>query len=131
MPGGGKRPGEDMENALKRECYEECGCNIEIVSGIGEIVEYRDMISQKHETHGFIVRVVGAKKEPVFTEYERNSEYKLSWVDLDEAIKLVADSKPLGKFDLEDFDGVYFARFIVKRELIYLEKAKELLDARK
>lgn len=128
LPGGGKRPGEDMENALKRECYEECGCNIEVVKYIGKILEYRDRIALKHETHGFLAKVVGEKKEPIFTQDERNSEYKLLWVDLDTAIGLMTNAKSSGSTDILDHDSAYFAKFIIKRELLYLMEAKNLLN---
>ncbi|MDP2812546.1 MAG: NUDIX domain-containing protein, partial [bacterium] len=93
LPGGGKEPSEDLIEALKRECYEECGCNIEVTGEIGQILEYRDRIALKHETYGFLAKVVGEKKEPLFVQDERNSNYKLLWLDLDKAIELVANSK--------------------------------------
>ena len=131
LPGGGKRPGEDMIDALKRECYEECGCNIEVIGEIGYILEYRDRIALKHETHGFLAKAIGEKKEPIFTQNERNSEYKLLWVDLDKAIELVVNSKPLGSMDTLDHDSAYFAKFIIKRESLYLMEAKNLLNGSK
>lgn len=129
LPGGGKKPGESLELALKRECLEECGCDIEITGEIGSIVEYRDRNSQKQETFCFLAKVVGNKKEPSLTADEKKSEYSLLWVDLDHAIDLVTKGVLRGKIDLEDQDSIYFARFIVKRESIYLIKTKELLNA--
>ncbi len=128
LPGGGKKSNESLEDALKRECLEECGCNIEIIREIGQIIEYKDRISQKHETFCFLAKVVGKKGEQSLEEDEKNSEYKLLWVDLDKAIELMTNTKPQGGINLDDGDSVYFAQFIVKRELIYLMKAKELLN---
>ncbi|MCC6711101.1 MAG: NUDIX domain-containing protein, partial [Candidatus Pacebacteria bacterium] len=43
LPGGGINPGENKLTALKRECLEEIGCEIEITAELGKIIEYRKM----------------------------------------------------------------------------------------
>lgn len=130
LPGGGQDEGETLEQALRRECQEEIGCAIEIGQKIGQILEYRDTFSLKHITHCFICKVVGEKQEPQFTVEENQSNYQIKWVDLKEAINLVKNSELKTDGDEKDHDGPYAARFIMKRELIYLEKAKEILDAK-
>lgn len=51
LPGGGIEVGESQQTALKRECLEEIGCNIEILDEIGTIVEYRKMFQIKQILH--------------------------------------------------------------------------------
>lgn len=130
LPGGGQDDGETLEQALRRECQEEIGCDIEIGAEIGKILEYRDKFNMKHETYCYICKVKGKKQEPLFTPEENRSNYEVKWVDLDEAIDLVKNAKLEGEKDEENHDGTYASSFIMKRELIYLQKAKEILDAK-
>ncbi len=41
LPGGGIEKGEDPESAMRRECLEEIGCNVEVTGELGTILEYR------------------------------------------------------------------------------------------
>lgn len=45
LPGGGQRPGEPLPDALKRECREELGVDVEV----GAIALVRDYIGSNHE----------------------------------------------------------------------------------
>lgn len=47
LPGGGINATEEIVDALKRELLEEIGCQAEIISEIGSIVEYRDFEKRK------------------------------------------------------------------------------------
>ncbi|OGY93675.1 MAG: hypothetical protein A2406_03850 [Candidatus Komeilibacteria bacterium RIFOXYC1_FULL_37_11] len=131
LPGGGQEENETPEEALRRECQEEIACDIEITSELGRIIEYRDRFEMKQEAYGYICQVKGEKGVPLFTPEENQDNYSLEWVDFDQAIALVKFPKLAGQHDDQAPDGTYAAKFIIKRETIYLEEAKKLLDAKK
>lgn len=45
LPGGGQRPGETLHEALRRECREEIGAEVEI----GPLVAVREYLGSRHE----------------------------------------------------------------------------------
>lgn len=45
LPGGGQEWGEDAVTALRRECCEEIGCDVEV----GELLGVRDYVAQNHQ----------------------------------------------------------------------------------
>ena len=47
LPGGGIEDTEDKMIALKRECKEEIGCDVEVIGEVGTIVEYRKICTLK------------------------------------------------------------------------------------
>jgi len=117
LPGGGIENSEAIEDALKRECLEEIGCNVVVKGEVGRIVEYRNHIGVEQESLCYIAEVVGEKGEPKLEADEKEDGLKPVWVDFDEVMKLVENSEP------NSYDGP----FIVIRDLIFLKKAKELI----
>ena len=62
LPGGGLEGDESIREALKRECLEEIGCNIETFGELGEIIEYRDKYSLKQCSYCYLANVIGKKE---------------------------------------------------------------------
>jgi len=118
LPGGGLEGGECIEEALKRECLEEIGCNIEVFGEIGEIIEYRDKWSLKQHSYCYLANVVGDKNEPDFTQKEIDNGFKIKWMPLLEAIELLKNDKPTG----------YEGRFIQIRDSLFFKEALNFLD---
>lgn len=120
LPGGGADKDENIEEALKRECLEETGCNVEIDKEIGEVVEYRNKWKQTQKSSCFVAHVVGDKGQPNFEKSEIAEGFELMWVGFDQALNLVKNSQPE--------DNPYDAKFIVKRDRAILEAAQKLIN---
>ena len=87
--GGGVEPGEDLENALRRELQEELGATVEIVAKIGTVSDYYNLIHRHNVNHYYLCRVT-AWGAPQLTEAERDvfhlSTLKMTY---DEAAELL------------------------------------------
>ena len=114
LPGGGIEKDENIEEALRRECREEIGCEIKITGDIGKTIEYRKKFKLKQESFCYSADVVGEKGEPSFTEREKELDFSILWVSMDEAIKVLEKDQP------DDYQG----KFILKRELAFLREVQ-------
>lgn len=113
LPGGGIEKGEDIPEALKRKMIEEIGCDIEVTGEIGQIDEYRSKFELLQINYCFMAKVKGDKKPPAFVENEIKDGFRIMWVDIDDAIKLLENDAT------EDYAG----KFIVMRDTIFLKEA--------
>lgn len=116
LPGGGVEPGEDFQTALKRECQEELGCNVEIYGEVGQIIEYRKIFHIKQISPCYLARVIGEKGQPSFTKEEAEEGFQTQWLPLEKAIILLSLDRPLN-----DEGRLY----IVPRDKTFLEMAIE------
>jgi len=114
LVGGEIEKGETVQGALKRECLEELGCNIEVLGEVGQIIEYRKMSSLKKISYCYLAKVIGLKSNVSFTQEELDSGIQSLWLPIDEAIKVLAIDKPT------DLEGSY----IIAREKAFLEAVK-------
>ena len=83
LPGGGIEEGETAEAAFIRECKEEIGCDVEILSKVGVAVQYRAKDGRRFETHFYIAKVVGEKGLPTTTQEDELS-IVTRWMSEDE-----------------------------------------------
>ncbi|HEY8892141.1 MAG TPA: NUDIX domain-containing protein [Clostridium sp.] len=118
LPGGGIEKGESIIEALNREVMEEVGAKIDIISEIGTIIEYRDKFNQLQISYCYLAKVNGIVDSPSYTNEELAAGFKLKWMDFEDAITTIENDKP----------NDYVGRFIQKRDLAFLKKAKEIFE---
>ena len=92
LPGGGLDSGEDPVTALRRECQEEIGCDVEVIKEIGVITEYRKMFNLKQISYCYLANVKGEKRPPKFTEKETTQGFAPTWLSYEDAQRAVAGS---------------------------------------
>lgn len=118
LPGGGL-DGQDKITGLKRECLEEIGCDVDVVSEIGIVVECRKFFNQKQISYCYLAKVKGKKGEPSFTEEELQYGFEQLWLSFEEVKKLVAQ-----KSDRTSFEG---GAYIIPRDSAILAEASSLV----
>ncbi|RJQ26958.1 NUDIX domain-containing protein [Candidatus Parcubacteria bacterium] len=118
LPGGGVEENEELYEALKREVFEETGCDINLrSSSVGATIEYRDDFQQLQISYCYLADVVGIPNTASFTEREIADGFQLRWMSVEEAIDTLNNDHP----------NNYLGKFIRQRDLEFLQKAKELL----
>jgi 8-oxo-dGTP pyrophosphatase MutT (NUDIX family) len=113
LPGGGIEENETIEEALKRACLEEIGCNVEVVGELGFTLEYRKKYNLSQISHCYIAKLVGKKGTPKLEKDEIEEGFETTWFSLNEALEMVKNSKPT----------IYEGPYMVTRDTLLLEAA--------
>ena len=116
-PGGGIKDGEDHIKALEREIEEEVGYKCKVISFLGEVDDYYNLIQRHNHNYYYLVRR-GEKVKQHLEEDEKIRINKIIWVSIDEAIALY-----------KDMQNVLVGRLVKQRELPILELTKTSLQS--
>lgn len=118
LPGGGIEDDEDRETALKRECREEIGCDIEIIEEVGSVIEYREIFHIRQTSYCYLAKVSGQKGTSSYTDDELKKGFTQVWLSFEEALERISQNNATSP---EGSD------YIVPRDTAILEAAGELL----
>ena len=115
--GGGVEDGEELEVAVKRELLEELGAEVEIITKIGTVSDYYNLIHRHNINNYYLCRVISLG-ETNLTEDEAN-RFHLSTLVLpyDEAMA-----------EYERCMCTPLGRLIGNREMPILKRAKEIIE---
>lgn len=116
-PGGGVDEGESFAEAFARECKEELGADVDILSSLGEVEDGYNLIKRKNINRFFLAKV-RSLGEPHFASKGDTLIQKTEWLPLDEAIQKMSAQ-----------DDHLVAGLVKRRELPILEEVKRLRDA--
>ena len=124
FPGGGIKEGEDMSAALIREVKEEVGLivKLETITEFGSVLRRQKSDHTKNtifEQENFYFKCECEENVVLqnLDDYEKEAEFTLKYVDIDEAIKVNSEYKS------KDF----FNEIMIQREKRVLEMIKESL----
>lgn len=117
LPGGGIDENESLSDALNREVKEETGCDVDVDSLIGMVIEKRDQWKLFQVSHCFKT-ILTSNGEQNLTDEEKETGFSLHWANnVEEAIKLIKSGKS------HRYDDIY----IKNRDSAILEELKATL----
>lgn len=112
LPGGGVDQGETVHDALIREVREEVGCEMQLGSEIGVVLEFRNKYKLVHLSYCYTATVLGEIGTPTLEAAEVAEGLETLWLPAEEALtKIVADTP-----------STYESHFILPRERAFLEE---------
>ena len=114
--GGGVEPGEDFQDAIRRELREELGAEVTVLREIGLVSDYYNLIHRHNLNHYYLCRALSFH-ERALTEQEVHdyhlSTMKLSYEEALQEYERCRDSR--------------LGRLIAQREMPVLREAERLL----
>lgn len=119
LPGGGVDKNEDFKEAFIRECEEELGAKVEVISYLGDIVEYKSQENFKQISKVYVAKVVEKLESNNLTQKEIDEDTQIVYSDINNGLELVKNS--LNELVDSKYDNVYRSQFMVYRDIKILE----------
>lgn len=116
IPGGGVEEGETLDEAIKRECLEESGCEIDDIKVLGKTFESRERKGGVQETFCFTAKLLGTKGIPTTTQ-EDEVGMEVFWHPLNFALEKLKQQQTMLT------PQNYNAHFNVAVHIMFLEEA--------
>ena len=116
--GGGIDENESPQDAFLRECEEELGKNVEIISIIGVIEEHKTQENFKQLSFVFEAKTISDSVQNL-TEQEKEEGAKVVWLKKPDALDKL--KKCLNNLHGSKYDSIYRTKFIVLRDIKILE----------
>ena len=105
--------------AFIRECREEIGCEVEILSNLGVITEYKSKENFKQVSFIYCAKKAGPFEGLDLTNQEKDEGGKIMWLPKLEALNKMKDC--LNNIKASEYDSVYRTKFMVLRDIKILE----------
>ena len=115
--GGGVEPDEDTREAVVREALEELGAEVEVITKIGVVSDYYNLIHRHNINNYYLCRVVSLGERSL-TDAEKN-DFHLS-------VARVTYAEAVAEYELRLETPL--GRLVGQRELPILKRAKEIID---
>lgn len=117
--GGGVDEGEDLEDSLKRETLEESGCEIDILSYLGYVEEYRSQKNFFQKSHIYVCKVTNDTHHLHLTQKEQDEGSELCWIKPQEALEIM--EKSFSNLRASKYSDLYSTKIIVARDSAILK----------
>ncbi|MCH5325112.1 MAG: NUDIX domain-containing protein [Eubacterium sp.] len=122
LPGGRIEITETPEQAFIREINEQTGYQAEMIGYLGWIEEHKAKRKLCTVSHCFAARIISDNcNTDVLQEAQRRLGFKLEWLNFNDAMGMYST--------LSDGSKEYQINFMLKRELLIMQKASELFPA--
>lgn len=115
--GGGVESGEDLNTAIKRELKEELGVEVDVITKIGVVSDYYNLIHRHNLNNYFLCKVISLGEKHLTQDEIESFHLSTLKITYDEAVA-----------EYEKRRETRLGRLIANRELPVLMKAKEILD---
>ena len=115
--GGGVEPGEELEDALRRELSEELGAEIEIICKIGVVSDHYNLIHRHNINNYFLCRILSLGEKHLMEDEIRDFHLSTLKLTYDQAVE-----------EYRRLSCTPIGRLICQRELPVLERAGRILQ---